>query len=656
MNVAQKLISSHLITGAMKPGEEIAISIDQTLTQDATGTVAYLEFEAMGIPKVKTKLSVSYVDHNMLQTGHENADDHRFLQTMAGRYGIYFSKPGNGICHQVHLERFARPGQTLLGSDSHTPNAGASGMLAIGAGGLSVAMAMAGESFWMLMPRVVRVGLNGHCPPFVTAKDIILEVLKQLTVKGGAGRILEYSGQGIKNLSVTERATIVNMGVECGATTSVFPSDEQTRAFLRAQQRESDWVRLEPDPDAVYDEEINISLDALEPMIAIPSSPDNVRAVREVAGEPIRQVCIGSCVNSSYADIMLAVNILKNNKVHHDVSLTISPGSRQVLLMITENGALSDLMAAGARVLECACGPCIGVGQTPATGAVSLRTFNRNFPGRSGAADDKVYLCSPVTAAVSAISGIITDPRDVIKQFKTFDPSSGRGFQGSKFAVKLPEKYVIDDSMIIPPPKEPEKVRIERGPNIKPIPVKGKLEESLRTRVILKVGDNITTDDIMPAGTKILSLRSNIPAISEYLFSGIDPAFSVRAKAAGSCVILGGINYGQGSSREHAAIAPMYLGVKAVLAKSFARIHRDNLINFGILPLIISPEIYNALERDSEIEFPDMAGETGESSDVTLIDTGTGTAYKAVNNLTQRQRAIVLAGGLLNYIKRQGSG
>ncbi|MEF9426268.1 MAG: aconitate hydratase, partial [Candidatus Mariimomonas ferrooxydans] len=612
--------------------------------QDATGTMAYLEFEAIGVPKVKTELSVSYVDHNMLQTGHENADDHRFLQTMAGRYGIYFSKPGNGICHQVHLERFAKPGQTLLGSDSHTPNAGASGMLAIGAGGLSVAMAMAGEAFWMVMPRVVRIGLSGHCSPFVTAKDIILEVLRQLTVKGGIGRILEYSGQGIKNLTLTERATIVNMGVECGATTSVFPSDEQTRAFLSAQQREADWVRLEPDPDAVYDEEINMSLDALEPMIATPSSPDNVRVVREIAGVPIRQVCIGSCVNSSYADIMLAANILKNNKIHPDVSLTISPGSRQVLLMITENGVLSDLIAAGARVLECACGPCIGVGQAPAAGAVSLRTFNRNFSGRSGTPDDKVYLCSPVTAAVSAINGIITDPRDFLEHFKV---------QSSKFTVKLPEKYVIDDSMIIPPLKEPEKVRIERGPNIKPIPIKGKLEKTLKIMVILKVGDNITTDDIMPAGTRILSLRSNIPAISEYLFSRIDPTFSVRVKASGGGVILGGINYGQGSSREHAAIAPMYLGIKVVLAKSFARILRDNLINFGILPLIISPEIYNALEQDSEIEFPELAGETGESSDVTLIDTGTGVAYKAVNSLTQRQREIALAGGLLNYMKKE---
>lgn len=640
MNVAQKLISSHLVSGNMRAGEEIAISIDQTLTQDATGTMAYLEFEAMGIPKVKTKLSVSYVDHNILQTGFENTDDHRFLQTVASKYGIYFSKPGNGICHQVHIERFAKPGQTLLGSDSHTPNAGAVGMLAVGAGGLSVAMAMAGEPFWMVMPRIVCIRLEGLCSPYVTAKDIILEVLRQLTVKGGVGRILEYSGEGIKNLTVPERATITNMGTECGATTSVFPSDEQTKAFLKAQQRETDWLQLEPDPDAVYDEEINIALDTLKPLIAAPSSPDNVRGVREVAGVPVKQVCIGSCVNSSFADIMLAAKILKNNKIYPDVSLTISPGSRQVLLMITENGALSDLISAGARVLECACGPCIGMGQAPATGAVSLRTFNRNFPGRSGTPDDQVYLCSPVTATVSAITGVITDPQDYLKE------------HGSRFTVKLPEKYVIDDSMVIPPSKKPEKASVKRGPNIKPLPIKGRLEQSLKAKVILKVGDNITTDDIMPAGAKILSLRSNIPAISEYVFSRIDPTFSVRAKTSDGGIILGGINYGQGSSREHAALAPMYLGIKIVLAKSFARIHRDNLINFGILPLTISPEVYNAVEQDSEIEFPDIAKEIKESSDITLIDIKTNKTYKVEHNLTERQREIILAGGLLNYVKK----
>lgn len=526
MNLAQKLISQHLVSGTLKRDEEVAVSIDQTLTQDATGTMAYLEFEAMGIPSVRTKLSVSYVDHNMLQTGFENADDHRFLQTMAGKYGIYFSKPGDGISHQVHLERFAKPGQTLLGSDSHTPNAGAVGMLAIGAGGLNVAMAMAGEPFWMVMPGIVRIALEGKLDsPYVTAKDIILKVIGQLKVKGGVGRALEYSGEGIRNLTVPERATITNMGTECGATTSVFPSDEQTKVFLRAQQRGRDWVQLGPDPDAVYDEELTIALDSIEPLIATPSSPDNVRSVKAIAGKSVRQVCIGSCVNSSLADIMLVAKIVKNNTVHPEVSLTISPGSRQVFQMISKNGVLTDLIDCGARVLECACGPCIGMGQAPAAGTVSLRTFNRNFPGRSGTPDDQVYLCSPVTAAVSAITGVITDPRDFLKR---------------RIKVRLPEKYTVDDSMIIPPSKKPEKIRIERGANIKPLPVRGKLEELLKAKVILKAGDNITTDDIMPAGAKILSLRSNIPAISEYVFSRIEPEFSARAKTSGSSIVIGG--------------------------------------------------------------------------------------------------------------------
>ncbi|HDK16639.1 MAG TPA: aconitate hydratase, partial [Nitrospirae bacterium] len=605
--------------------------------QDDTGTMAYLEFEAMGIPKVKTKLSVSYVDHNTLQTGFENADDHRFLQTIAGKRGIYFSKPGNGISHQVHLERFARPGQTLLGSDSHTPNAGALGMLAIGAGGLSVATAMAGEAFWMVMPRILNVKLTGELRPGAGAKDVILEVLRQLSVKGGVGSIIEYSGDGLKRLTVPERATITNMGAETGATTSVFPSDEQTKAFLKAQQREADWQELGPDPDAEYDDVMDIALDKIEPLIAAPSSPDNIRTVKDMAGTPVKQVCIGSCVNSSFADIMLAAMILRENSVHPDVNLAISPGSRQVLLMITENGALADLISAGARVLECACGPCIGMGQSPPTGAVSLRTFNRNFPGRSGTPDDKVYLCSPATAAVSAIKGVITDPREFPEQ-----P-----------AIGLPEKFMVDDSMIIPPSDDPEKVTVERGPNIKPLPVKGKLDRSLKASVILKVQDNITTDDIMPAGARILSLRSNIPAISEYVFSRIDPAFPVRAKASASGVILGGANYGQGSSREHAALAPMYLGIRIVLAKSFARIHRDNLINFGILPLTIAPEVYDALEQDSEIEFPYIAKEIKELSEVTFTDIKTGNTYTAEHNLTPRQKDIILAGGLLNHIKRK---
>lgn len=638
MNVARKLISSHLVSGEMNAGEEIAISIDQTLTQDATGTMAYLEFEAMGIPRVKTKLSVSYVDHNTLQSGFENADDHGFLRSIAAKYGLYYSRPGNGICHQVHMERFARPGQTLLGSDSHTPNAGSVGMLAIGAGGLSVALAMAGEPFRLVMPKVVRVNLLGSYAPGVSAKDVILEVLRRLTVKGGVGKIIEYGGEAIKNLTVPERAAITNMGAELGATTSVFPSDEQTLAFLKAQQRESEWVELKPDSDDEYDEIIEIDLGSLEPLVAAPSSPDNVKRVREVEGAEVRQVCIGSCANSSYADLMAAANILKNNKVHPDVSLAISPGSRQAFQMITENGALADLIAAGARVLECTCGPCIGMGQSPATGTITLRTFTRNFPGRSGTAGDQAYLCSPLTAAASAITGKITDPRDILKEPVSF---------------QLPEKYLIDDSMILPPSEEPDKVVIERGPNIKPFPMKEPLEDSLKTKVVLKVGDNITTDDIMPAGVKILPLRSNIPAISEFVFSKVDSSFPTRAKAGGGSVILGGNNYGQGSSREHAALAPMYLGIKVVLAKSFARIHKDNLINFGIIPLEVSSKIYDLIEQDLEIEFPELSKEVRESSVITFKDIKSGDAYSVEHGLTRWQREVILAGGLLNFIKNR---
>ena len=634
MNVAHKLISSHLVSGEMKAGEEIAVSIDQTLTQDATGTMAYLEFEAMGIAKVKTKLSVSYVDHNTLQTGFENADDHRFLKSIAGRYGVYFSKPGNGICHQVHLERFSRPGQTLLGSDSHTPNAGAVGMLAIGAGGLSVALAMAGEPFWLVMPQVIHINLKGELRAGVSAKDIILEVLRRLTVKGGVGKIIEYGGDGIKSLSVPERATITNMGAELGATSSVFPSDEQTRAFFKAQAREHEWMELLPDPDAEYDREIDVDLGALEPLLAAPSSPDNIKPVSEFAGRPVMQVCIGSCVNSSYADLMSAAEILKGKKIHNDVSLTVSTGSRQTLQMITANGALADLVSAGARILESTCGPCIGMGQSPATNTVSLRTFNRNFPGRSGTVNDQVYLCSPLTAAASALTGKITDPRDIVKE---------------PLRVSIPEHYIIDDSLIIPPSDQPEKVQIERGPNIKPFPLRGALENSLKAKVLLKVGDNITTDDIMPAGAKILPLRSNIPAISEHVFAKIDSTFPSRAASAGGGIVLGGLNYGQGSSREHAALAPMYLGIKVVLAKSFARIHKDNLINFGILPLTIPSEVYESIDRDAEIELPDLAKEVKGSTEITFIDTKKGRTYTAEHGLTERQRNIILAGGLLNY-------
>ena len=636
MNVAQKLISSHLVEGEMKAGDEIAISIDQTLTQDATGTMAYLEFEAMGIPKVRTKVSVSYVDHNTLQSGFENADDHRFLQTIASKYGVYFSRPGNGICHQVHLERFSKPGQTLLGSDSHTPNASAIGMLAIGAGGLNVALAMAGEPFWLVMPEVVKVNLKGSMQKGVSAKDIILEVLRQLTVKGGVGKIVEYTGEALKDLTVPERATITNMGAELGATSSVFPSDEQTLAFLKAQGRENDWVELKPDKDAGYDKEIEVDLDNLMPLLAAPSSPDNIKTVKEAQGLPIKQVCIGSCVNSSYADLMVAAKILKGKKVHPDVSLTISPGSRQALQMVSANGALADLVSAGARILESTCGPCIGMGQAPPTGAVSLRTFNRNFPGRSGTPHDQSYLCSPSTAAASALAGVITDPGEVLKE---------------PIVIPLPEQYIIDDAMIVPPSTEPDKVVVERGPNIKPFPLKEALEESLTTKIILKVGDNITTDDIMPAGAKILPLRSNIPAISEYVFSKVDSEFSSRAKQSGGGIVVGGINYGQGSSREHAALAPMYLGIKVVLAKSFARIHKDNLINFGILPLTVEPEVYDSLEEGCEVEFPSVAKEVKESDGITFIDKKSGNSFTTLHGLTQRQREIILAGGLLNYVK-----
>ncbi len=636
MNVAQKLIKSHLVSGEMKAGEEISITIDQTLTQDATGTMAYLEFEAMGIPKVKTKLSVSYVDHNTLQAGFENADDHRFLKSIASKYGLYFSRPGNGICHQLHMERFAVPGETLLGSDSHTPNAGSIGMLAIGAGGLSVALAMAGEPFFLVMPQVVRINLTGTYGPGVSAKDIILEVLRRLTVKGGVGRIIEYGGEGIKNLTVPERSAITNMGAELGATTSVFPSDEQTLAFLKAQDREKDWVELKPDSEDEYDEIIELDISSLEALIAQPTSPDNVVKVKDIAGEPVGQVCIGSCANSSFMDLMAAAKILKGNRVHPDVSLTISPGSRQAMQMAAENGALGDLIAAGARILECTCGPCIGMGQSPATDTLTLRTFTRNFPGRSGTVNDKSYLCSPLTAAVSAITGKITDPADMLKE---------------PIKVQLPEKYLIDDSMILPPSDEPDKVEIIRGPNIKPFPEKGPLEESLKVKVILKVGDNITTDDIMPAGAKILPLRSNVPAISEYVFSKVDADFPARARAAGDVIVLGGLNYGQGSSREHAALAPMYLGVKVVLAKSFARIHKDNLINFGILPLTVSEEVYDSIDQDEEIEFADLAKEVRELSKVTFsVAKGT---FSVEHGLTERQKEMVLAGGLLNYIKER---
>ncbi|WP_422448423.1 aconitate hydratase [Thermoanaerobacterium sp. DL9XJH110] len=642
MNLTRKIISKHLVEGNMVPGEEIAIKIDQTLTQDATGTMAYLEFEAMGIPRVKTELSVSYVDHNTLQTGFENADDHRFLQSAAAKFGVYFSRPGNGICHQVHLERFGVPGKTLLGSDSHTPTAGGLGMLAIGAGGLDVAMAMAGRPFYLAMPRVVNIRLHGSLPPWVSAKDIILEVLRRLTVKGGVGKVMEYGGDGVRNLSVPERATIANMGAELGATSSIFPSDDITKRFLEAQGRGGDYVHLTADADAEYDEMIDIDLERLEPLIALPHSPDNVVRVSDVAGLKVDQVFIGSCTNSSYADLVRVSKILKGKTVAPNVSLVIAPGSKQVLYMLAKNGFLADLVAAGARILECACGPCVGVGQAPPSAGVSLRTSNRNFEGRSGTKDAKVYLTSCETAAASAIAGVITDPRTL----------------GEVILVETPEKFDADDRMIIPPPEDGSRVEIIRGPNIKPLPGMSPLPDVIRGRVLLKVGDNITTDHIMPAGAKILPLRSNIPAISEHCFEAVDPTFPERARKAGGGFIVGGSNYGQGSSREHAALAPMYLGVKAVIAKSFARIHRQNLINFGILPLVFAEERdYDDIKGPGDGEGDELAIENARegllSDCLEVKNLTTGKVYKVKHNLSGRQIDIILAGGLLNLAGRR---
>lgn len=637
-NLVQKIISDHLISGEMNPGSEISIRIDQTLTQDATGTMAYLQFEAMGVPTVKTKLSVSYVDHNTLQTGFENADDHLFLQTVAAKHGIYFSRPGNGICHQVNLERFGKPGFTMLGSDSHTPTGGGIGMLAIGAGGLDVAVAMGGGPFYLNMPKVVQVNLRGALQPWVSAKDIILEVLRILSVKGGVGKIIEYTGPGVKTLTVPERATITNMGAELGATTSVFPSDEITRDFLVAQGRLNDWLELTADADATYDETIEIDLNTLEPMIAQPHSPDNVARLKDLAGIKVDQVAIGSCTNSSYTDLMKVAGILKGKKVNPQTSLVISPGSKQVLEMLARNGALADLISAGARILECTCGPCIGMGQSPNSGAVSVRTFNRNFEGRSGTADAKVYLASPEVAVAAAIAGKLTDPRDL----------------GDAIKVQMPEKFLIDDSAILPPASDPESITVVRGPNIKPLPVNKPLEETLAGTALLKVVDNITTDHIMPAGAKILPLRSNIPAISEYVFSGIDPNFASRAKENGGGFIIGGQNYGQGSSREHAALAPMYLGVKAVITKSFARIHRANLVNFGIIPLTFANEgDYDKIQQGDQLEIPNIKTLINSSPEVTLVNKNNGSEIKLRHDLTDRQREIIKAGGLLNYTKMQ---
>ena len=636
MTLAEKIIKEHLVSGNMNPGEEVSIKIDQTLTQDATGTMAYLEFEAMGIPRIKTELSVAYIDHNTLQSGFMNADDHRFIQTSAKKFGLYFSKPGNGICHQVHLERFGIPGKTLIGSDSHTPTAGGIGMLAMGAGGLDVAVAMGGGAYNIVMPKMYKVNLTGRLRDFVTAKDISLEILRILSVKGGVGAIIEWGGDGIKSLSVPERATITNMGAELGATTSIFPSDEVTRDFLRAEGREDAYVELKSDDDAKYDKIIDINLSTLEPMIACPHSPDKVVKVSSLKGTEVDQVCLGSCTNSSLYDMLKAATLLKGKTIDPNVSMSVSPGSKQVLSMLAESGALTDILASGARLLECACGPCIGMGFSPKSSGVSLRTFNRNFEGRSGTPDAKVYLVSPETAVASALTGRITDPRELGKMPK----------------VELPEKFKIDDSAIIPPAtmEEAKSLDIERGPNIKKLPSGKPVEDTMELSVALKVGDNITTDHIMPAGSKILPYRSNIPHLSQYCFEVCDPEFPERAKEMGESIIIGGQNYGQGSSREHAALVPLYLGIRAVIAKSFARIHASNLINAGILPLKFAcEEDYEKVEEGDKLKI-DGIEEGLKTGKLRLTNESNGETFELISDLSERQASILRAGGLLNYM------
>lgn len=638
LTLAQKIIKAHLLSGDMTVGTDVGLKIDQTLTQDATGTMAYLEFEAMGVPRVKTEKSVAYIDHNTLQTGFENADDHRFIQSVAKKHGIWFSRPGNGICHQVHLERFGKPGKTLIGSDSHTPTGGGIGMLAMGAGGLDVAVAMGGGAYYISMPKMVRINLTGKLRPWVSAKDIILEVLKIMSVKGGVGKIIEYGGEGVKTLSVPERATITNMGAELGATTSIFPSDEITKAFLKAQGREEDWSEQKSDDDAVYDEVIDIDLSALVPMAACPHSPDNIKSISELAGQTVDQVCIGSCTNSSYRDLMIVASILKGKTIAENVSLAIAPGSKQVYNMLALNGALGDLIAAGARILECACGPCIGMGQSPNSKGISLRTFNRNFEGRSGTADGQIYLVSPETAAASALAGVFCDPTTL----------------GEQPEIVMPEEFLINDNMVAAPApvEEMDSVEVLRGPNIKPFPTTQPLADSIEAPCALKVGDNITTDHIMPAGAKILPLRSNIPAISNHCFTVCDKDFPARAKELGKSVIVGGSNYGQGSSREHAALAPLYLGVKAVLVKSFARIHRSNLINAGILPLTFANEAdYDEISQGDVLSMPDVKEAVKAGGDIVITNKTTGKEIVAKCELTDRTKEIILEGGLLNYTK-----
>ena len=641
LTIAQKIIKEHLISGDMTPGSEIALKIDQTLTQDATGTMAYLEFETMGIPRVRTELSVAYIDHNTLQSGFENADDHRFIQSMAKKYGLYFSRPGNGICHQVHLERFGKPGKTLIGSDSHTPTGGGIGMLAMGAGGLDVAVAMGGGAYYITMPKMYKVNLTGKLRDFVTAKDVSLEILRILSVKGGVGAIIEWGGPGIETLSVPERATITNMGTELGATTSIFPSDEVTRAFLAAEGREEDYRELKSDEDAVYDKVIDINLSELKPMIACPHSPDNVVAVDSLKGTKVDQVCIGSCTNSSLFDMLKVAALLKGKTIKPSVSLSISPGSKQVLSMLADCGALSDILASGARVLECACGPCIGMGFSPNSGGVSLRTFNRNFEGRSGTADGQVYLVSPETAVAAALTGEITDPM----------------LLGEMPEVTMPEAFKIDDSAIIPPASEEEAkdLPILRGPNIKPFPDSRPQEDVLKAPLVLKVGDNITTDHIMPAGSKILPYRSNIPHLSQFCFGVCDETFPQRAKEAGISIIVGGNNYGQGSSREHAALVPLYLGVRAVVTKSFARIHVANLINAGIMPLTFKePADYDRVNQGDELELTDIYAGM-DRGEITMKDLTTGESFVLVCSFTERQKEILKAGSLLKYVAKAGN-
>ncbi|MBR5286341.1 MAG: aconitate hydratase [Clostridia bacterium] len=636
LTIAQKIIKAHLVEGEMIKGSPIGLRIDQTLTQDATGTMAYLEFEAMGIPRVKTELSVAYIDHNTLQNGFMNADDHLYIRTCAKKYGLYFSRPGNGICHQVHLERFGVPGKTLIGSDSHTPTGGGLGMLAFGAGGLDVAVAMGGGAYHITMPEMVRVNLTGKLNDWVSAKDVILEVLRRLSVKGGVGRIIEYGGEGVKTLTVPERGTITNMGAELGASTSVFPSDENTRLFLAAQGREDQYVELKADEDAVYDLVIDIDLSSLVPAAACPHSPDNVKSIEEIGSIKVDQVCIGSCTNSSYVDLMKVAYILKGKTVHDNVSLSIAPGSKQVYNMLAESGALSWMIDAGARILESACGPCIGMGQSPQSAGVSLRTFNRNFLGRSGTKDAQVYLVSPETAAISALTGVLTDPRTI----------------GEMPEFQMPARFMINDNMVIKPATVEEAVNVEvvRGPNIKPFPESRPVEDTIDCECILKVGDNITTDHIMPAGAKILPYRSNIPYLSNFCFEVCDEEFPARAKEKNGGIIIGGENYGQGSSREHAALVPLYLGVKAVIAKSFARIHAANLVNAGILPLTFAnASDYDSIALGDKLKIDDLRNCIKEGREITLNVNGKD--IKLVSSLSDRDRDIILAGGLLEFTK-----